>query len=76
MTLTNSPTKSSLSPVAAAVAGVHRHMSNFEQDETFSATEKELMQLQIIDRVHQELKWLPANGNSGLTRRFLPSPPR
>jgi hypothetical protein len=57
--------------LAAAVAGAHRHMSNFEQDEIFSATEKELVQLHIIDRLHQELKWLPANRNSGVNRRFL-----
>jgi hypothetical protein len=31
-------------------------MSNFEQDEIFSATEKELVQLRIVDRLHQELK--------------------
>lgn len=46
--------------LAGAIAGAHRHMSNIEDDDIFSGAEKEAMQQQIIDRLQQELEWLPA----------------
>jgi hypothetical protein len=41
--------------LAAAVAGAHRHLSNMEHDDIFSATEKEGMQKQIIERLRHDL---------------------
>ena len=46
--------------LAAAVAGAHRHISNFEHDDVFSGTEKDEMQKKIIDRLQQEYEVLLA----------------
>lgn len=48
-----------LDRLAAAVAGAHRHMSNVERDDFWSATDKEEIQKQIIKRLRQNLGGLP-----------------